>query len=66
MSELEREDPNQTDDDRGTRAGGDAETKGTAVENCGNEYRELPGDVGASVGNSDVILAGDSTKVGKP
>jgi hypothetical protein len=67
MSEFERENPNQTDDDdAGSRAGGDAETKGAAVENCGDEYRELPGGADVSVGNSDATLAGDSTKVGKP
>ena len=66
MSELERENPNQTDDDPGRGAGGDAETKGIAIENCGDEYRELSGDADASVGNSDASLAGDSTKVGKP
>jgi hypothetical protein len=67
MSELKREKQNQADDDdRAERTGSDTQTRGAGVENCGDEYRELPGDADTSLGNTDATLAGDSTKLGKP
>jgi hypothetical protein len=67
MSELERENPSQTDDDeRGQRVGSDIESKEAGTENCGDEYGELPGDPEAPAATNDATLAGDSTKDGKP